>query len=313
MIDSGIAEPGRIDRQLDDHRLAGGPRQVEALDRRAGLGQGVVVDEHPLRAGPSRRDGAAGRDDDAATERLRGAVVGDGGHRRRPYRAGVTVLRERHDAARDRSDPRTCRPMPGRVYLVRHGETSWSLERRHTSFTDVALTAEGRERAAALAPVLAALPGIATADVFTSPRRRARDTCALAGLGDRAVVDDDLAEWNYGEYEGTRTADLRVADPEWSIWTASIDRGETLDEVARRVDRVIARAAAVHDGTDGPQPRAVVLFAHAHLLRILAARWCGWPAAAGEHLTLLPASISVLDYERDVRVIEHWNAGAMPT
>lgn len=191
------------------------------------------------------------------------------------------------------------------MYLIRHGETEWSVDRRHTGRTDVPLNAEGRRRAAALRPRLAALPDTGDALVLVSPLQRAVETCELAGFGDRAEPCDDLLEWDYGEYEGTRTADLRAADPDWTIWTASITRGETAGQVGARADRVIARVAAAR------QPTAF-LFAHAHLLRILAARWCGLPAGAGAHLTLLPASISVLGYERETRVIDHWNAAAFP-
>jgi broad specificity phosphatase PhoE len=185
------------------------------------------------------------------------------------------------------------------VLLIRHGETDWSTERRHTGRTDLPLNREGERRARQLAPFLASFPEVATATVFTSPLLRARQTCALAGMGDRATVDDDLVEWDYGEYEGTRTADLRASDPGWSIWRTTIRSGESLDDVARRADRVLRRIDAIN-GT-------VVLFAHAHLLRILAARWCGFPALGGNRLTLLPASVSVLGFEREVAVIDQWN------
>lgn len=191
--------------------------------------------------------------------------------------------------------------MADRVLLIRHGETEWSSQRRHTGRTDLPLNTDGVHRARMLGPVLATYPGLETATVLTSPLRRARETCALAGLGDRATVDDDLAEWDYGEFEGTRTADLRAADPDWSIWETTVEHGESLADVGTRADRVIARL----DTIDG----AAVLFAHAHLLRILGARWCGYPPIGGRHLTLLPASVSVLGYEREVRVIEQWNAG----
>jgi broad specificity phosphatase PhoE len=192
------------------------------------------------------------------------------------------------------------------VYLVRHGKTDWSIDRRHTGRTDVALTADGRRRATALAPKLAGIDGIDDAVVLTSPLQRARETCALAGLGARAEVCDDLMEWDYGEFDGLRTADLRAAEPDWSIWTTTITKGESPADVAARADRVIARI-------DGAEQEMFVLFAHAHLLRILAARWCGLPPDAGRHLTLLPASISMLGYEREVRVIDHWNTAAFPT
>jgi probable phosphoglycerate mutase len=186
-----------------------------------------------------------------------------------------------------------------RVLLIRHGETDWSIDRRHTGLTDLPLNREGERRASQLAPFLASFPAAAAATVFTSPLRRARQTCALAGMGERANVDADLVEWDYGEFEGTRTADLRETDPEWSIWTTRVREGESLDDVARRADGVLARLDAL-DGT-------AMLFAHAHFLRILAARWCGFPAIGGSRLTLLPASISVLGFERETPVIEQWN------
>jgi probable phosphoglycerate mutase len=186
-----------------------------------------------------------------------------------------------------------------RVLVIRHGETEWTAEYRHTGRTDIALNPHGEQRARLLAPILAAMPEVATATVFTSPLQRARTTCELAGLGPPAVVLDDLAEWDYGEFEGTRTADLRVADPAWSIWTTPIEHGESLAEVGARADRVIAHL----DGIDG----TVVVFAHAHILRIVAARWCGMPPIGGTHFVLMPASISGLAYERETRVIESWN------
>ena len=192
-----------------------------------------------------------------------------------------------------------CAVVADRVLLIRHGETDWTADRRHTGRTDLPLNAEGERRAGRLAPFLASFPDARLATVFTSPLRRARQTSELAGVGERALVDDDLVEWDYGEFEGTRTADLRTTDPGWSIWTAEIHAGETFEEVARRADGFLGRLRQIEG--------IVMLFAHAHFLRILAARWCGWPAAEGCHLTLLPASISVLGYEREVPVIEQWN------
>jgi probable phosphoglycerate mutase len=186
-----------------------------------------------------------------------------------------------------------------RVVLIRHGETDWSVDRRHTGRTDLPLNAEGERRAGQLVTFFATFPDIAESTVFTSPLRRARQTCEFAGLGQRATVDEDLVEWDYGEFEGTRTAELRQADPTWSIWTATIEQGESLADVARRADRVLARIGEI-GGT-------VLLFAHAHFLRILAARWCGCPPDAGSRLTLLAASVSVLGFERETRVIEQWN------
>lgn len=196
-------------------------------------------------------------------------------------------------------EPATVDVVAERVIVIRHGETEWTVQYRHTGRTDVPLNPHGEQRARLLEPILAAMPEVASATVLTSPLQRARRTCELAGVGERATPFDDLMEWDYGEFEGTRTADLRVADPDWSIWTAPIERGESLAEVGERADRVIGRLAAV-DGT-------VVVFAHAHILRIVAARWCGFPASGGRRLTLVPASISVLGHERETRVIESWN------
>ncbi len=183
------------------------------------------------------------------------------------------------------------------IILIRHGETAWSAQRRHTGRTDVPLTAAGRAQAAALGPTMAHL----TPDrVLTSPLSRARDTCELAGLGAHAVVDDRLVEWDYGAVEGRTTAELRTEVPGWSVWTHPVAGGETLDAVSERADAVIADLRTAGDQT-------WVLVAHAHLLRILGARWCGWPATAGSALVLDPASTSVLGHERETPVIERWN------
>ena len=190
--------------------------------------------------------------------------------------------------------------MADRVVLIRHGETDWSARGLHSGRTDVPLNADGERRAAQLRPVLAGLAGIESAHVWTSPLSRARRTCELAGLGAHAEIVDDLVEWDYGEYDGTRTVDLRAADPHWSIWSALIRAGETVEDVGQRADRVIERIGR----TDG----LVVIFAHAHLLRILGARWCGFGPRGGAHLTMEPATVSLLGYERETSVILHWNA-----
>lgn len=189
--------------------------------------------------------------------------------------------------------------MSDRVVLVRHGETAWSSQRRHTGRSDIPLNDDGRRLAARLHPVLSAISGIDDALVLTSPLRRARDTCALAGLGDRAEVEPDLVEWDYGAAEGRRTDEMRRDVPGWSVWTDVCPNGETIDQVAVRADRVLARVAG--------EPRLVVLFAHAHVLRILAARWCRLEAREGRIFTLDPASVSILGHEREVPVVERWN------
>lgn len=182
------------------------------------------------------------------------------------------------------------------IWLIRHGETEWSLTGRHTGRTDIPLTAAGRHQAEALGRHLA---GRAFALVLTSPLARARDTCRLAGYETVAEATDGLLEWDYGIYEGRTTPDIRTAEPGWSIWTSPVPQGESVDQVGERARRVIDRAAAA--------PGDVVLFAHAHILRILAACWLELPPVGGRLLALGTASISVLGYERETRVISVWN------
>jgi probable phosphoglycerate mutase len=187
------------------------------------------------------------------------------------------------------------------LWLVRHGETEWSLSGAHTSRTDIPLTDKGRERAAKLRDYL---KGTAFDAVFTSPMQRARETCAIAGFGDVAVVENGLMEWDYGVYEGKTTKEIQATIPGWSVWKDEIVGGETVEHVGERADGVIARALAV--AKDGGR---VALFAHAHILRILAARWVELPAKDGALLALGTGSVSVLGWERETRVIERWNRG----
>ena len=187
------------------------------------------------------------------------------------------------------------------LWLIRHGETEWSLSGKHTSRTDISLTEHGRRRAEELRDYL---KGKKFEAVFVSPMQRARDTCAIAGFGDVAVVDEGLREWDYGVYEGKTTAEIRKEVPGWSVWKDEIVGGETVEHVGERADGVIARALAVGD-SGGP----VALFAHAHILRILAARWIGLEADGGRLLALGTGSVSVLGWERETRVIEAWNRG----
>jgi probable phosphoglycerate mutase len=184
----------------------------------------------------------------------------------------------------------------GRIVAIRHGETDWSRTGRHTSRTDLALTPEGRAAAVGIGRRLANHAFVA---VLCSPRRRARETAEVAGFGDRAVVDDDLVEWDYGRFEGLTTVQIRVDQPAWTIWSHPVPGGETAAEVAARADRVIAKVRA-RDGD-------VAVFAHAHLLRVLAARWIGLHPAAGRHFALSTASISVLGWQREDAVLELWN------
>ena len=186
------------------------------------------------------------------------------------------------------------------LWLVRHGETEWSLDGRHTSWTDIPLTERGRERAKWLRKALA---GKKFAAVFVSPRQRARETCEIAGYGDVAVIEDDLQEWNYGESEGKTTQQMRDKyGPQWSVWTDPIIGGETVEQVGDRADKVIAKSLAA-----APSGGAVALFAHAHILRILAARWISLPAVGGKSFALGTGSVSVLGFERETRVISKWN------
>lgn len=190
------------------------------------------------------------------------------------------------------SDPRH------HLVLLRHGQTEWSRDGRHTGRTDVALTALGRHQATAAGPALARWT---FAQVRCSPLGRARDTAALAGH-DGAEVDEDLLEWDYGAYEGITTAEIREEHPGWTVFDGPVPDGETPEAVGARADRAIERARAV----DGD----VLLVAHGHLLRILAARWIGRPAVDGRLLALSTASISVLGWERQQAVIESWNSTA---
>ncbi|MCU1319354.1 MAG: histidine phosphatase family protein [Edaphobacter sp.] len=187
------------------------------------------------------------------------------------------------------------------LWLIRHGETEWSLSGAHTSRTDIPLTEHGRKRAEELRDYL---KGTQFAAVFTSPMQRARETCAIAGFGDVAVVDEGLREWDYGVYEGKTTAEIRAEIPGWSVWKAEIVDGETVEHVGERADGVIERALAA-----APSGGRVALFAHAHILRILAARWIGLEADGGRLLVLGTGSVSVLGWERETRVIEAWNRG----
>jgi probable phosphoglycerate mutase len=186
------------------------------------------------------------------------------------------------------------------LYYVRHGETEWSLSGQHTGSTDIPLTENGEREARALVPWLEHT----TFDrILTSPRVRARRTCELAGLADNAVVEADLAEWDYGAYEGRRTVDIRRERPRWNLWTDGCPGGESPDDVTRRVDRLISRLQGVHGN--------IGLFAHGHIGCALAARWCGLAMNHGRLFTLRPASLSILGHDArdpDVRVLALWNA-----
>jgi broad specificity phosphatase PhoE len=182
------------------------------------------------------------------------------------------------------------------LVLVRHGETEWTLTGQHTSRTDIPLTEAGRRDAKKLG---ARLAGLEFALVLSSPMARARETCALAGFDSQATITDDAKEWDYGEYEGLRTVDIRAERPDWSLFRDGVPGGETADQVGARADRVIARARAVAGTT--------IVFSHGHFLRVLAARWIELAPTDGARLALDPASISVLGWERETPVLDRWN------
>ena len=181
------------------------------------------------------------------------------------------------------------------IVLVRHGETEWSRDGRHTGRTDLPLTENGRRQAELLRGALAEW---GFAQVLSSPLQRALETCRLAGLGDSAQTTDDLREWDYGEYEGITTAQIRESRPDWYLWRDGCPGGEQAADVGRRVDRVIA---SLGEGD-------VALFAHGHVLRVLAARWIGLEPEAGALLALGTGTLSVLGYERETRVVKRWNS-----
>ncbi len=183
------------------------------------------------------------------------------------------------------------------VFVIRHGETAWSLTGRHTGRTDLPLTENGQRRAKRLRPVLAKKE---YALVLVSPMQRARQTCELAGLGAAAVVDPDLVEWNYGEYEGLTPKEIDEKAPGWLLFRDGCPGGEFPEQVGARVDRVIARIRAVEGN--------VALFAHGHALRVLAGRWIGLPAGAGEHFLLDTGRLSALGYYHDIPAVKVWNS-----
>ncbi len=188
------------------------------------------------------------------------------------------------------------------LWLVRHGETEWSLSGAHTSTTDIPLTDHGRKRAEELRDYL---KDTHFAKVFVSPAQRAQETCQIAGFGSQATTLDNLREWNYGEAEGKTTKEMRAKyGPDWSVWHNRLLGGEEVDAVGRRADEVIRQA-----GEGAKDEDKVALFAHAHILRIVAARWIGLEASAGRYFALGTGSVSVLGWERETAVLTHWNRG----
>lgn len=192
-------------------------------------------------------------------------------------------------------------PAPLRLWLVRHGETEWSAAGRHTGTTDIPLDGKGRRQADALGQGLAAM-GVNFDAAWTSPLVRARETATRAGFGDARVLEA-LREWDYGEYEGRRTADVRREEhnPGWLVWTAAIRRGETPRSVGERADT--ARETILQATSRGN----IIVFSHGHFLRMFAARWIGLPAAQGQHWTFATGTVSILGHEHEYPVIERWN------
>jgi broad specificity phosphatase PhoE len=186
--------------------------------------------------------------------------------------------------------------MQREIWLIRHGETEWSLSGAHTSRTDLPLTPRGKEKAAM---IRAELTDRNFALVLTSPLRRARETCEAAGFGGLALVDPNLQELDYGDYEGRTTAEIQRERPGWSLWKDGCPNGETFEHAAARAESVIARALAADGDT--------ALFAHGHILRMLAACWLGLAPDAARLFALSTASVSTLGYERETRVITRWN------
>ena len=184
------------------------------------------------------------------------------------------------------------------IYLVRHGETAWSLTGQHTGLTDLPLTERGERNARRLGERLA---GLAFAKVFTSPLQRAARTCELAGFRAAAQVDADLVEWNYGKYEGLRTVEIHAQRPDWQLFRDGCPGGESPDQVGARADHVVSRVRDVQGD--------VLIFSSGHFLRMLAARWFGLEPAAGRFFMLNTASVSVLGYENNLSqpVIRLWN------
>jgi probable phosphoglycerate mutase len=191
------------------------------------------------------------------------------------------------------------------LYFIRHGQTVWSLSGQHTGRTDIPLTTRGEEEARQLGPGLRAI----TFDrILTSPLLRARRTCELAGLAPTADIEPDLAEWDYGDYEGMRSVDIRHEHPGWNVFRDGCPNGETPETIRDRADRLIGHLGALHGN--------VALFSHGQFGCVLAARWIGLPVLAGQHFALRPASLSILGHEEshpDMRVIALWNSVVEPT
>lgn len=194
------------------------------------------------------------------------------------------------------------RGAPGSIVLVRHGATEWSRNGRHTGRTDLPLDEGGRDQAVLIGRRLEARR---FGRVLSSPLRRARETCRLAGFGDRCEVLDDLAEWHYGSYEGLTTPEIRVDHPGWQVFLDGAPEGESPSAIGARADRVLA---SICDRADEGGGESILIFSHGHFLRVLAVRWLGLGPSEGRHLALDAGSVSELGFERDVRVLATWNS-----
>ena len=183
------------------------------------------------------------------------------------------------------------------LYVVRHGATEWSRSGQHTGRTDLPLLPEGEEQARATGALLA---NIDFSLVLCSPMQRARRTCELAGLLDLAVTDNDLQEWDYGDYEGVTTPTIRETVPGWTVWSGICPNGETIEQVSNRADRVIERVRN--------ESGNVIVFAHGHILRVLTARWCELDPVEGQRFILDPATLSILGWERETPAVRQWNS-----
>ena len=183
------------------------------------------------------------------------------------------------------------------LYVVRHGATEWSRSGQHTGRTDLPLLPEGEEQARATGSLLA---NIDFSLVLCSPLQRAQRTCELAGLLDRAVIDTDLQEWDYGDYEGVTTTTIRESVPGWTVWSGTCPNGEAIEQVSKRADRVIERVRN--------ESGNVIVFAHGHILRILTARWCELDPVEGQRFILDPATLSILGWERETPAVRQWNS-----
>jgi len=184
------------------------------------------------------------------------------------------------------------------LWLVRHGETEWSISGQHTGRTNLPLTHKGEQNALEIGRYL---KGRSFAVVLTSPLLRARETCRLAGFGEKAEADSNLQEWDYGDYEGRTTDEIRKVRPGWSLWNDGVPGGESIEQVAARAQAVIDNVVA--------SPGDVLLFAHGHILRVLSCCWLGLPPEDGRLFVLATGTVSTLGYEREMRVINRLNAG----